>query len=104
MGWAAIGVEEDRCWLLLSRCALSSMPAIRRLVLEHLVTGTLTTTQIAERLGYPTVTVRRALEDLAAHSLVKRDSQGQGKADLLLASDWTLTKWLALASDCPSSS
>jgi hypothetical protein len=55
-------------------------------------------------LGYPTVTVRSALEDLAAHSLVERDSQGQGKADLWLAGDWTLTKWLALASDCPSSS
>lgn len=35
---------------------------------------------VAERLGYPTSTVLRTLEDMAAHGVVRRHKSGQGKA------------------------
>ena len=43
---------------------------------------------MAEELGYPTGTVRRTLEDLGAHRLIKRHKHGQGTAD-----GWTLEQW-----------
>ena len=39
-------------------------------------------------LKLPTTTVRRVLEELAAYRLIKRLSQGQGKADLWVWCDW----------------
>jgi DNA-binding IclR family transcriptional regulator len=45
------------------------------------------TSLIAEKLGLPTKTVRRALEDLAAHGLAIRHGQGQGNADLWESTD-----------------
>ena len=46
------------------------------------------TSDLATRLGYPTVTTRRALEDLACYGIIKRESKGAGNADL-----WSLTEW-----------
>jgi DNA-binding IclR family transcriptional regulator len=45
-----------------------------------------TTTAVAEGVGYPTPTARRALEDLRAHQIANRKPQGEGKADL-----WSLS-------------
>jgi predicted ArsR family transcriptional regulator len=44
------------------------------------------TPEVARVLGLPTNTVRRALEDLGAYRLVRRYSQGEGKADLWMVS------------------
>jgi DNA-binding IclR family transcriptional regulator len=48
------------------------------------------TTDVAANLGLPTTTTRRILEDLAAHGLISRHPQGQGKADR-----WKRTTWAA---------
>jgi hypothetical protein len=41
---------------------------------------------------YPTQTTRRALEDLTAHGVVKRQGPGPGKADMWQLSPWTVKK------------
>ena len=93
-GLRAIGADAETAWRLVDKCALDSMPALRRTVLEALAAvDAATTTQIAERVGYPTTTARRALEDLAAHGIVQRQSQGQGRAGLWNVSDWTRGRW-----------
>lgn len=46
------------------------------------------TSTVATAVRYPTQTTRRALEDLAAHGVVRRQPRGQGKAD-----DWRLSGW-----------
>jgi predicted ArsR family transcriptional regulator len=73
--------------------AMDSVPPLRRRAYEHLCAAkTLTgheaeeTPNIAEALDLPTNTVRRALEDLAAYRLVKRESRGGNRADR-----WTAT-------------
>lgn len=87
-GLDAIGVPRDTAWQVVTKAALDSIPALRLAVLKYLLdiglpteTGT-----IGAALGYPTVTVRRTLEDLTAHGVAERDPQGQGKADR-----WTLS-------------
>jgi hypothetical protein len=94
-GMLAIGVDEPTAWQLVTKCALDSMPALRRSVLEDLMrrTGPASTTEVAERVRYPTTTARRALEDLAAHGIVVRQAQGQGRADLWQASAWARGRW-----------
>ncbi len=90
----AIGVDDLTAWALVEKAALDSMPALRRTVLECLVSAErLATKDVAERAGYPTTTARRALEDLAAHGVLHRCSQGQGKADLWAVNDWTRARW-----------
>lgn len=91
----AIGVDEATAWALVGKCALDSMPALRRTVLEELIRTDeeRSTPKVAEAVGYPTSTTRRALEDLAAHGVVARRSQGQGSADLWYVTDWTRDRW-----------
>jgi predicted ArsR family transcriptional regulator len=58
------------------------MPAARRRTLELLlVRRSATTTDLATELGLPTQTTRRLLEDLTAHRVLERESQGGGKPD-----------------------
>ncbi len=91
----AIGADHATAWRIVAKCALDSMPALRRAALEELLRRDLpaSTTAISESLGYPTTTARRALEDLAAHGIATRQAQGQGHADLWSASDWTRDRW-----------
>jgi DNA-binding MarR family transcriptional regulator len=92
-GLDVIGVPRPDAWRVVSKVALDSIPAIRRTVLEYLypADGHVTTTEVAAALGYPTSTTRRALEDLAAHSLVKRTKPGggEGTADLYKLTEWS---------------
>lgn len=95
-GLPAIGVDEDTTWQLVSKCALDSMPAVRRTVLEDLLARggvAVSTSAIATRAQYPTTTALRALQDLAAHGVVQRHSQGAGKADLWQLTAWTRRRW-----------
>jgi hypothetical protein len=91
----AIGASEDMAWRLVGRCALDSMPAIRRTVLEYLVgrDADATTAEISAQLGYPLTTSRRALEDLAAHHVLDRHSSGPGVADNWQVSSWARKRW-----------
>jgi hypothetical protein len=97
-GMRLIGVSESERRKLIRKVGLDCLPALRRRALEHLAasSGTLSTTQVATALDHPNQTVRRALEDLAAHQVIGRHSQGSGKADLWQLSDWSRTRWDAI--------
>lgn len=75
------------------RVALDSTPPVRRRIYEYLrkpFPGAgpsapfpkWSTTNVGNKLGLPTTTVRRNLEDLASYGLVKEEGQGQGRASL----------------------
>ena len=76
-GLLAIGLERDRAWRIIRRVAMDSMPALRRKVLDTLrAMGEAPTPKIAEAMDYPTNTIRRVLEDLAAYHIVHRTKGG----------------------------
>jgi hypothetical protein len=79
------------------------MPAGRRKVLEHLAQPAtqVATTAIGTAISLPTTVAKRHLEDLEAHGVVTRTSQGQGKPDLWERSDWTREHWLNPAAGEP---
>ena len=83
---------RDTAWRVVTKAALDSVPALRLAVLRELLAAGLPTEagNVGAALGYPQTTVKRALEDLAAHGLVERQPQGPGKANL-----WTLTPFAA---------
>jgi len=87
-GLYLVGVERPAAYEIVRKVGMDSVPQIRRRVLEKLAEeGGLGTRELAERLGYPTGTTRRALEDVTAHSLALRDGEGGGsKGD-----QWRLT-------------
>ena len=96
--WRAAGLlrlPQADAWAMVCRVGLDSVPKLRRIVLDHLA-GTpaaVSTTVIADAVEHPTITTRRALEDLTAHRAVVRTPGGPGKADR-----WELTeqmrRWL----------
>jgi hypothetical protein len=96
-----IGVDRDEAWRVVVKVALDSMPKLRRSVLERALDSdeTVTTTDVAEELDHPTITVRRGLEDLTAHGLMRKVKQGKGKADLWQATDWARERWQATFSE-----
>jgi hypothetical protein len=72
------------------RVALDCLPQIRLQVIDTLEGATtyITTSQVSAKIGYPTITARRTLEDLAALGIVavsKADTRGQ-------ADNWQLTE------------
>jgi hypothetical protein len=94
-GLRAIGVDEDSARRLAGKVALDSMPQIRRRVLDVVVgeKEPIHTAEAAERLGYPTTTVRRACEDLTAHGLLTRHRGGGSKGDSWAVTAWALDRW-----------
>jgi hypothetical protein len=88
-GLRAIGAEQD-AWRVVTKVGLDSMPALRRTMLDQLARRTepCDTTTLAQAARHPTTTTRRALEDLTAHGVVNRETQGAGKADR-----WSLSPW-----------
>jgi hypothetical protein len=83
-GLDALGLDRKHALEVVGRAARDSMPALRAQLLDVLgvAGGPITTSAVAEEVGYPTQTARRALEDLTAHGVVMRYPQGKGKADL----------------------
>jgi hypothetical protein len=75
------------------------MPAARRQALELLVERgeAATTTDVATDLGLPNPSTHRVLEDLAAHAVIERESQGPGKPDLWRVEPWTREQWRTAA-------
>jgi len=90
-----IGIIPGERRRLTRKVGLDCVPALRRRALEQFMaaTSTQSTSQIAAALDHPTQTVRRALEDLAAHHVITRHSQGSGKADSWELNPWTLERW-----------
>ena len=93
-GLVAIGADEATTRHLVTKCALDSIPQLRRQVIEHLmVSHRLATPAIADLIKYPTLTTRRACEDLAGHGVLKRERQGQGRADIWSVALWARSRW-----------
>lgn len=91
-GIHATGADPVTAWHVVTKCALDSIPALRLAAIAHLhdAPGEQSTTTIAQAVRHPTQTTRRALEDLAAHGVLTRTSNGKGHADT-----WQLTAWTA---------
>jgi hypothetical protein len=95
-GLEIIGVSPEDAWALLIKVALDCMPDLRRKVFMHLLEHhdeKLPTSDIATKLGYPTKTALRTLEDLAAHSVAIRDTAKQGEAYRWNLSDWAFGRY-----------
>lgn len=90
-----LGLDTTQAWEMVRRVGMDSIPKLRRMVLDHLDRSPVpaNTTDVAEAVVHPSRTTRRALEDLAAHQVIRRITGGQGKAD-----SWELTaqtrRWL----------
>ena len=82
-GLLAVGVAPELAMSIVCRVAMDSIPALRCAALDALQEdlGYQSTSVLAVRLGYPSGTVRRALEDLCGHGLIERRSGGSGKPD-----------------------
>jgi FaeA-like protein len=91
-GLDVIGLPRDEALQIVGRVALHNMPGVRLACLDFVyrAEGPVATREIAAALDYPTTTIRRTLEDLTAHKVLKRTSQGQGKDDLWQVKDWVL--------------
>jgi hypothetical protein len=65
--------------------AFDSVPPNRRRIYEHLqavAPAWASTSTVGTAVRLPTLTARRALEELVAYDLVEKDAQGPGKPDL----------------------
>jgi hypothetical protein len=85
---AAIGAPRGQAWRVVTKLAVDCIPAIRRTMLDTLalLDEPVSTSDLAEDVGYPTSTARRALEDLTVYGLATRIKVGGNKADL-----WQIT-------------
>jgi hypothetical protein len=84
-GLDTLGLDRATALNVVETIAMDSVPPIRRHAYEFLqdiAPADSETAAVAKHMGLPTITVRRALEDLAAYGLVERTGQGPGKPDL----------------------
>jgi energy-coupling factor transporter ATP-binding protein EcfA2 len=90
-GLDSIGVDRNEGWRIITKASLDSIPATRRAVMDELVNASepVATPKLAEALGYPTSTAKRALEDLTAHGICRRVTRGSGQT----ADTWQITEW-----------
>lgn len=88
-GLDTLGVARETALAVVKSVALDSVPPLRRRAYECVCKHRdVETADVAIELGLPTVSTRRVLEELAAHGLVVRRSQGQGKPDLWDRAEW----------------
>ena len=89
-----MGVDAHKT---LVRVGLDSIPSPRREVLLHLLAESRerATSGVAKRLQLPTVSTRRALEELAAHKLLefRKDGDADNSPILWQASGVALEHW-----------
>lgn len=84
-GLDCLGVKRSKARRVIRTIAFDSVPPNRLSIYRYLkkLKGRLVdTTTIAEAVKLPTITARRALEELVVYGLAERDPQGHGKADL----------------------
>jgi len=88
-GLKVIGLPTGDAYDIIRHVALDSMPQLRRKILAYLWKAETwaTTTEIATEVSTPTVTTRRAIEDLTCYAVIDRQPGGQGKADAWQLSD-----------------
>jgi hypothetical protein len=104
--WRACGVlglSRGESWEVVVRAGIDSIPKLRGTVIGYLASRPepADTTTVAIRVVHPSRTVRRTLEDLAAHGVVDRKSAGRGHAD-----QWELAararNWIDAAGGLPN--
>lgn len=90
-----LGLERPDAWALIARIGMDSIPKLRREILDVLdrLPVARSTTFVSEAVEHPSRTTRRALEDLTAHRMVRRQAGGDGKADCWELSDQA-KRWL----------
>jgi hypothetical protein len=84
-GLDCLGVKRSGARKVIRTVAFDSVPPNRLRVyryLKKMSPAWIDTSIIAGAVDLPTLTTRRALEELVVYGLAKRDPQGQGKADL----------------------
>jgi len=82
-------MDRKQALVVVKDVALDSVPPLRRRAYDCVCKySNVETADVAIALDLPTNTARRILEDLAAHGLLVRTSQGTGKADLWDKSTW----------------
>lgn len=93
-----IGVGEIDRHRLILKVGLDSIPSLRRQVIAVLAEtrAPMASDTLSDRVGYPTGTTRRALEDLAAHRVAKRTATGAGKAHLWHLTDWAYESYMSI--------
>jgi hypothetical protein len=87
-GLDTLGVDRALALDVVEGIAMDSVPPTRRRAyefLQEIAPADAETAAVAKHMDLPTITVRRALEELAAYALVERTGQGQGKPDLWCA-------------------
>jgi predicted transcriptional regulator len=86
-GLDALGASRADGWAVVTKAALDCIPAIRRAAIGVLfdATDALKTAGVSEAIDYPTATTQRALEDLTAHGIAKRNA---GKVNTWELSDF----------------
>jgi hypothetical protein len=83
-GLDCLGVERNKALKIIRTIAFDSVPPNRLSVYRYLksLKGQMAkTTTIAKAVKLPTITARRALEELVVYGLAQRDPQSKGKAD-----------------------
>jgi hypothetical protein len=78
-----IGVDEEDSWRILRKCSFDSLPGARRNVLNAILNGSSSTSEIADLTHVSQSTVRRSLEELHIHSLVARTDVAR----------WSISDW-----------
>ena len=92
-GLDTLGLRRRIALGVVMRVALDSTPPVRRRIYQYLCKPfpgaspgaplpKRSTTDVGNKLGLPTPTVRRSLEDLASYGLVREEGQGPGRASL----------------------
>lgn len=92
-GLDTLGVSRRIALGVVMRVAIDSTPPVRRRIYEYLrkpfpgagpsdPLPKWTTTKVGNKLGLPTTTARRSLEDLASYGLVREEAQGAGHPSL----------------------
>jgi predicted ArsR family transcriptional regulator len=93
----AIGIDAAAT---LVKVGLDSIPSPRREVLRHLLEHgeERTTSHVARALRLPTVSTRRALEELAAHNLLgwRKGGDAKNAAHMWKATETALELWRPL--------
>jgi hypothetical protein len=84
-GLDCLGVKRSKARKVIRTIAFDSVPPNRLGAYRHLKKispAWADTVTVAKAVKLPTMTARRALEELVVYGLTERDKQGQGKADL----------------------
>jgi hypothetical protein len=97
-GLLAIGTPPDDVWRMLTEVALGGIHRDRRRVINALAAteSDLTTSTVGARIGLPSTSTRRRLEDLAALGVVELVGEHPERWRL---SEWVIERWWAVSCD-----